>query len=138
VLIEIILAIFSGILSGTFTGLIPGIHINLIGTLLVGFSTTLFSGINPIYFVVFIVAMAITHTFVDFIPSIFLGCPDTETELSILPGHQLLKEGKGYEAVMLSIYGGLSQYLFYPFFPSPCQYFSQKFITSLYQKCFGF
>ena len=31
--------------------------------------------------------MAITHTFVDFIPSVFLGCPDTDTELSI--GHKI-------------------------------------------------
>jgi len=66
-----------------------------------------FLSINSLYFVVFIVAMAITHTFIDFIPSIFLGCPDTDTELSILPGHKLLKEGKGYEAVMLTAYGGL-------------------------------
>jgi putative membrane protein len=136
VLIEIILAIFSGILSGTFTGLIPGIHINLIGTLLVGFSTTLFSGINPIYFVVFIVAMAITHTFVDFIPSIFLGCPDTETELSILPGHQLLKEGKGYEAVMLSIYGGIIAIFILPFLSFPLSIFFSKIYNLLIPKMF--
>lgn len=135
-LIEIILAIFSGILSGTFTGLIPGIHINLIGTLLVGFSTTLFSGINPIYFVVFIVAMAITHTFVDFIPSIFLGCPDTETELSILPGHQLLKEGKGYEAVMLSIYGGIIAIFILPFLSFPLSIFFSKIYNLLIPKMF--
>lgn len=135
-LIEIILAIFSGILSGTFTGLIPGIHINLIGTLLVGFSTTIFSGINPIYFVVFIVAMAITHTFVDFIPSIFLGCPDTETELSILPGHQLLKEGKGYEAVMLSIYGGIIAIFILPFLSFPLSIFFSKIYNLLIPKMF--
>lgn len=52
--------------------------------------------------------MSITHTFVDFIPSIFLGAPDdADTGLSTLPGHELLKEGKGYEAVMLSNYGSL-------------------------------
>ena len=51
--------------------------------------------------------MAITHTFVDFIPSVFLGCPDTDTELSILPGHNLLKNKKGYEAVYLSNVGSL-------------------------------
>jgi putative membrane protein len=52
--------------------------------------------------------MAITHTFLDFIPSIFLGCPDTESELSVLPGHELLLEGKGYEAIMLTAYGGIA------------------------------
>jgi len=51
--------------------------------------------------------MAITHTFVDFIPSVFLGCPDTDTELAILPGHELLKKGQGYQAVLLTCYGSL-------------------------------
>ncbi len=51
--------------------------------------------------------MAITHTFLDFIPSVFLGCPDTDTSLSVLPGHELLKQGKAYEAIALTAYGGL-------------------------------
>ena len=97
-----------GIIFGTITGLIPGIHINLVGVSLVALSASLLSSINPIYLVVFISAMAITHTFVDFIPSIFLGCPDTDTELSVLPGHELLKKGQGYSAVFLSAYGGLA------------------------------
>jgi len=60
------------------------------------------------YSVTFIVAMAITHTFLDFIPSIFLGCPDTDTELSLLPGHKLVQKGKGYEAILLTAYGSLA------------------------------
>ncbi|MFH1889363.1 MAG: tripartite tricarboxylate transporter permease [Nanoarchaeota archaeon] len=107
-LIEIILFMFLGIAAGTFTGLIPGIHINLVGVSLVALSASLFSSLNPIYIVTFISSMAITHTFLDFIPSIFLGCPDTDTELSVLPGHELLKSGKGYEAVLLTIYGSLA------------------------------
>ncbi|VVB83495.1 Tripartite tricarboxylate transporter TctA family protein [uncultured archaeon] len=106
-LLEILISVFIGILAGAFTGLMPGIHINLVGTILVGLSATLFSAINLVYLVIFISAMAISHTFIDFIPSIFLGCPDTDTQLSILPGHEMLKEGKGYEAVMLTAYGGL-------------------------------
>ncbi|VVB82239.1 Tripartite tricarboxylate transporter TctA family protein [uncultured archaeon] len=106
-LIEILISIFIGIFAGTLTGLIPGIHINLVGTILVGLTATVFIGIEPLYLILFIVSMAITHTFVDFIPSIFLGCPDTDTQLSILPGHELLKEGKGYEAVMLTAIGGV-------------------------------
>ena len=107
-LIEIILFLVLGIFAGTITGLIPGIHINLIGAILVSLSVSLLYSVNPIYIVVLIVAMAITHTFVDFIPSVFLGCPDTDTELSILPGHELLKQGKGYEAILLTCYGSLA------------------------------
>jgi putative membrane protein len=107
-LIEIVLFLLLGILFGTLTGLIPGIHINLIGVLLVSASVSLFFSINPVYFVIFISSMAITHTFIDFIPSIFLGCPDTDTELSVLPGHELLKKGQGYQAILLTCYGSLA------------------------------
>jgi len=105
-LIQIILFLFLGTFFGTFTGLTPGIHINLIGVLLISFSSLIF--INPIYLAVFITSMAITHTFVDFIPSILLGCPDTDTELSILPGHRLLKKGHGYQAIILTVYGSIA------------------------------
>ncbi len=106
-LIELSIFVLLGILAGTFTGLIPGIHINLVGTFLLSISAYLLTSVQPINLVIFIVAMAITHTFVDFIPSVFLGCPDTDTELSILPGHELLKKGEGYQAVMLTCYGSL-------------------------------
>ncbi len=107
-LVEIFLFLFLGIVFGTFTGLAPGIHINLVGAILVSMSFSVFAPVNPIYLVIFIVAMAIAHSFVDFIPSIFLGCPDAETSLSVLPGHEMLREGKGYEAVMLANYGAIS------------------------------
>ena len=106
-LIQILMALLLGVSAGTFTGLIPGIHINLVGIFLISLSATLLSSIPPVYFVVFIVAMAITHTFIDFIPSVFLGCPDTDTELSVLPGHELLKKGQGYQAVLLTCYGSI-------------------------------
>src|SRR3989344_3298487 len=97
-LFELFLALLIGILAGAFAGLAPGIHINLIGASMA--SVLLFLGlqIEPIYLVVFIVSMAICQTFVDFIPSIFLGAQEDGTELSVLPGHQLLKKGLGYQA----------------------------------------
>ncbi len=107
-LIQILFFLSIGIIAGTITGLIPGIHINLIGVLLISLSASLFISINPIYLIVFIVSMAITHTFIDFIPSIFLGCPDTDTELSVLPGHELLKKGQGYQAIILTCYGSIA------------------------------
>lgn len=107
-LAELLFFLLLGILAGTFTGLMPGIHINLIGALLVSASASFLFFMPPLYFVVLITSMAITHTFVDFIPSVFLGCPDTDTELSILPGHEFLKEGKGHAAVLLTAYGGLA------------------------------
>ncbi len=125
-LLEILLAILFGIIAGTITGLIPGIHMNLVGTTLVVLSASLLSPIAPIYLVVFIVAMAISHTFIDFIPSIFLGCPDTDTELSILPGHELLKKGQGYEAILLTAYGSLAAVLILILISFPSYFIVEK------------
>ena len=105
-LLEISIALLLGLLAGTFTGLSPGIHINLIAALLTS-SLTLSQTIPAIALVVFIVSMSITHTFIDFIPSIFLGAPEEDSFLSILPGHQLLQRGEGHEAVLLTLYGSL-------------------------------
>ena len=103
-LLEILLFLIIGIAFGTLTGLTPGIHINLVSGILLTIS---FAGLNPVYLVTFVTSMAITHTFLDFIPSVFLGCPDTDTELAVLPGHNLLKNKRGYEAIHLSNVGSI-------------------------------
>ena len=55
--------------------------------------------------------MAITHTFIDYIPSIFLGAPDEDSFLSILPGHQLLLKGHAYAGIILTLYGSVTALL---------------------------
>ena len=82
-----ILAFFIGILAGIFTGLFPGIHVNLVSVFLISISPSLLKYTSPISLAIFIVSMSITHSFLDFIPSIFLGAPDEDSFLSILPGH---------------------------------------------------
>lgn len=103
---ELILAILCGVSAGTITGILPGIHINLVASFLLA-SLASFTNTSPLALAIFIVAMSITHTFIDFIPSIYLGAPEEDTFLSILPGHELLKQGKGHEAVVLTLYGSL-------------------------------
>ena len=115
-LIEIFLALLLGILFGTITGLIPGIHINLITIIILGLSVSLLNLVSPLILIIFIVAMAITHTFIDYIPSIFLGAPDEDTILSILPGHQLLLKGHAYAGIILTLYGSLSALIIILFF----------------------
>ncbi|MCR4327331.1 MAG: tripartite tricarboxylate transporter permease [Nanoarchaeota archaeon] len=104
-LLELILFLFLGVLAGTLTGLIPGIHINLIGAAIVSGTFAFLSGIEPLFFVTFIVSMSIAHIYIDFIPSIFLGAPEDGTELSVLPGHEMLKNGEGFQAVKLTSVG---------------------------------
>ena len=104
---ELLLAVILGITAGIFTGLIPGIHINLVSLLLVSVSAYLLDFVSLPSLGVFIIAMAITHTFLNVIPAIFLGAPDSETALGVLPGHRLLLQGMGYEAVKLTVLGSL-------------------------------
>ncbi|MFH1425341.1 MAG: tripartite tricarboxylate transporter permease [archaeon] len=107
-LLELLLALLIGVSAGTITGLFPGIHINLVAAGLLALTAGgFFLGVDAMVLVVFIVAMAVTHTFVDFIPSVYLGAPEEDSFLAVLPGHQLLREGKGHEAVVLTLYGSL-------------------------------
>src|SRR3989338_774789 len=97
-----------GVIAGIFTGITPGIHINLVSLLLLSISPVLLNYINVISLCIFIIAMSITHTFLDAIPSIYLGAPDADDALNVLPGHKLLLDGRGFEAVKLTVIGSLS------------------------------
>jgi len=110
--LQLLLATFIGISFGIITGLIPGIHINLVSLTLLTLSPLLLTYTNVLVLSVFIIAMSITHTFLDFIPSVFLGAPESDTALSILPGHKMLLQGKAYEAVKLTVIGSLFALIF--------------------------
>lgn len=101
---ETILFMLLGICIGIFFGIVPGFHVNLAVTTLLPFA---FLFPSPYYFVVLIVSVSCTEMFIDYIPSIFIGAPDADTALSVLPGHRLLFEGRGYEAIKLTVIGGL-------------------------------
>lgn len=105
--LEIVFALAAGTAAGIVTGLTPGVHINLVSVMLLAASPALLTFVSPLFLAVFIIAMAITHTFLDAIPSIFLGAPDADKVLAVLPGHKLLLEGKGHEAVRLTTEGSL-------------------------------
>jgi putative membrane protein len=106
-ILEILCAIVLGIFCGIVTGITPGLHINLVATVLLTLSPILLP-IFPVFAIAaFIIAMSITHTFTDSIASIYLGAPDSDMVMAILPGHKLLLEGRGFEAVKLATIGGV-------------------------------
>ncbi len=107
-MIQILIALLLGVAAGCVTGLTPGVHINLVALLLFTYSSFFLEYTTTLVLVVFIISMAITHTFLDFIPSIFLGAPDDDTALSVLPGHRFLLKGQGYGAVKLTLIGSFS------------------------------
>ncbi len=105
-LTEIVIALLLGTISGTITGLVPGLHVNLVNVLLLSLSPFLLNYTTPIILAIYIVSMAITHTFLNVLPAVYLGAPDSEGKiLSVLPGHRMLLQGKGYEAVTLTVLG---------------------------------
>ena len=126
---EILLFSLAGILLGTFTGLLPGIHPNTLFLLLLSLSPAL-TGLPLEYIMVFIVSVAVSNTFTDFIPSIFLGAPDPEAALSVLPGHRMLLSGRGYEALALSVAGGIGVVLL-TLLTLPLLFFLLPFLYSL-------
>jgi putative membrane protein len=107
ILLEISLAIIFGVLTGIFSGLTPGIHINMISLLVLSSSSFIIEhfGLNMVTLGVYIIVVGITHTFLDAIPSIFLGAPDESNALGVLPGHRYLLRGNGLMAVKLFTIG---------------------------------
>jgi len=92
-----------GLLFGTFTGVTPGIHVNTLASML--------RGLGPSSVTLF--AMGLTHTFLDALPSTFLGVPDEGTALSILPAHRLVLRGKGLEVVRIALISSFLAVLFF-------------------------
>ena len=108
----ILLALLLGCLAGIVTGLTPGIHTNTVAALVLAGLPFLSAHFSLIALGVFLTVMVIVHSFLDFIPSIFLGAPDEgETSLSVLPGHKLLLEGQGYKALKLTVVGGVGAFV---------------------------
>ncbi|MFT4261251.1 MAG: tripartite tricarboxylate transporter permease [Candidatus Woesearchaeota archaeon] len=105
--LEILLAILLGVVAGCFTGLIPGIHTNLIAVMLVSIANLVLEIVSINSLIAFIIAMSITHSFTNTIPSIYLGAPEPSTALNVLPGHKLLMDGEGLNAVKLTLLGSM-------------------------------
>ena len=94
-----------GLSLGIAAGLIPGLHPNTVLTLSVAFS--FLGGLGPLGALAFVVSMSMGNSVMNFIPSIFIGAPEPDSCLSVLPGHRMLMEGRGYDALRLTVIGGL-------------------------------
>lgn len=122
-----IASILVGFVLGVISGLIPGIHVNNFAPILVAVSPLLLDlGFSPFYIAVIILSNSIAHTFLDIIPSIFLGAPEADTALAILPGHVLLMEGRGSEAVRLSAIGSAGSVIISLILAIPMAFFFMK------------
>lgn len=104
-MIDILLGTLVGIILGTISGIIPGVHANTLAGVLISLQVVLLGIFGPAALACMLFAALITHTFVDAIPSTFLGVPDADTSLAVLPAHALCLEGNGEEAVRIAALG---------------------------------
>jgi len=96
-------AIAVGVACGTLTGLTPGLHANNVALLLAGVAPAVPA--PPLAVAVAVLATGIVHTFLDIVPSLALGVPDPAMAATALPGHRLVLQGRGREALRLSAIG---------------------------------
>ncbi|AIF69426.1 hypothetical protein PAP_05075 [Palaeococcus pacificus DY20341] len=99
---------FLGLLGGTLSGVTPALHVNTLGALLSKLNT----GFGSFEFVLLVYVMGLTHTFLDAIPSTFLGVPEEDTSLSVLPAHKLVLQGKGLEVINIALTSSMLAVLF--------------------------
>jgi putative membrane protein len=102
----IIQCVFAGLILGAISGLTPGLHVNNFAAMLLAVSPlTMHYGLSPYHMASIILAASISQTFFDTIPAVFVGAPDSDTILTVLPGHSLMLDGRGIEAIRLSAIG---------------------------------
>jgi putative membrane protein len=95
--------VFCGVALGTASGLVPGLHANNFALLLAGFAPAVPA--PPLYVGAAMLAAGVTHTFLDIVPALALGVPDPAHAPTALPGHRLVLQGRGREALRLSALG---------------------------------
>jgi putative membrane protein len=94
-----------GSLAGAVSGLLPGVHVNVTAAFLAAGGASLAAlGVPPLALAVFIVALTVTHTFFDIVPTVFLGVPGDES-YALLPAQRLVRRGRGVEAVRHALHG---------------------------------
>lgn len=102
---EILAGTAAGVALGTLSGLLPGIHVNTLASILVAFLPFLLPLFGPVFLAAVLVAALVAHCFLDAVPSTFLGVPDADTAVAVLPAHSLCLEGRGEEAVRIAALG---------------------------------
>ena len=101
-MLELLLFVLAGCILGIITGLVPGLHSNTVSFILVAFAAT-----QDFNVALAVVAMNVVQAFVDFVPNIMIGAPDSGNFVGVLPGHYFFLRGEGLYAIRLAIAGGI-------------------------------
>lgn len=112
----------AGIVFGIIAGLLPGLHPNNVALMISSLAPAIVLTLSRIGGIevgvasemvcAAIVSCGVSNVFFSYLPSTFIGAPDPETALSMLPGHSMLMKGDGYKAVSLAALGCIGGVLF--------------------------
>jgi len=108
-MIQYLVAVSLGILSGVITGLVPGIHPNTV--IFASMPLYLTASVEQALYLSYLTGLSISHTFHDFLPAIFLSAPEAEAALSAVAAPEMVRHGKGLEAFNQTVKGGLTSVL---------------------------
>ncbi|RQG96058.1 tripartite tricarboxylate transporter permease [Natrarchaeobius chitinivorans] len=103
--IRLLAWILAGSALGSVSGLVPGLHANNFALLLAGFAVAVPG--PPLFVGCAMLSAGVVHTFLNAVPAMALGVPDAEMAVTALPGHRMVLEGRGYEAIRLSALGSI-------------------------------
>lgn len=95
------LLIIACLLLGLLAGLVPGLHANTLTSALL--SINIQDAALPLAIMAMFGAQAIS----SYIPAIFLGIPDEQVVLSVLPGQRMAKEGRGLDALTIMVFASI-------------------------------
>jgi putative membrane protein len=107
-MLELFLSSAIGMILGIIAGLLPGLHPNNTVPIILGLSFLF----GPLPAAIILLSSGVVNSFISFIPSILLGAPEDSNVLGVLPGHKLLLQGRGYEAIKLCVTGCFGGILF--------------------------
>lgn len=101
--LPVLLGTLAGCALGACSGLVPGLHANNFALLLAAAAPTL--DVPPVALGAAMLAAGVVHTFLDVVPALAIGVPDAAMAATALPGHRLVLQGRGREALRLSALG---------------------------------
>ncbi|RLI76302.1 hypothetical protein DRO97_01040 [Archaeoglobales archaeon] len=104
-------ALLIGIVLGVISGLMPGIHNNTFAAIIVAYLPLLSNYFTPEELGVIVFTNAIVHSFIDIIPSVLIGVPEEDTAIAVLPAHEMVLDGKGFEAISISAISSFASFL---------------------------
>lgn len=97
-----------GTIVASFISVIPALHVYNVAGLILILSIKFKNLIPTEYLPAFMMAMIVTYSFLNTIPSVFLGAPDDSAVFIVLPGQKYMLESRGFEAVSIISIGGLA------------------------------